>query len=173
MTNLRTLVEDTHSACVIIHHQRKSKDANESRAGESLRGHSSINAAIDLALHVERMADGRVTIESTKTRGMDVLPFGAEFTYTARDDGELETARFRGFPVEPRKNGNKAAIEASILTVLEEKRQLNQKEVIEEVLKRGYKGKETVRRRLDSLVTDGRVIKEEGKIHNEKLYSLP
>jgi hypothetical protein len=172
MRNLRKLVEDTYSACVIIHHQRKSKDTKENRAGESLRGHSSINAAIDLALHIERMAE-RVTIESTKTRGMEVLPFGAEFTYTSRVDGELETARFRGFPVESRTNGNKAAIEATILTILQEKRQLNQSKVIEEAQKRGYKGKETVRKSLEALVADGRVIMKEGTSKNAKLYSLP
>jgi len=51
MGNLRALCERTGICLILIHHQRKST-GNHSRAGESLRGHSSIEASLDLALLV-------------------------------------------------------------------------------------------------------------------------
>ena len=52
MGRLRWLVEECNCALILIHHQRKSAsngDANGVRKGETLRGHSSIEAALDLA----------------------------------------------------------------------------------------------------------------------------
>jgi hypothetical protein len=97
MSNLRWLTETTGSAIVLIHHERKST-GEARKGGDALRGHSSINAALDLALLVEREGGSRiVTLRSTKTRDVDVEPFGAEFNFNHRaGTTELETAYFWG-----------------------------------------------------------------------------
>jgi hypothetical protein len=90
--NLRALSERTGACIVLIHHQRKSTGIS-SRAGESLRGHSSIEASIDLALLVKREEGSNVVvIRSAKTRDVDVLPFAAEFHYEHKP-GTFELAR--------------------------------------------------------------------------------
>jgi hypothetical protein len=95
--NLRELAQDTGAAIVLVHHQRKATK-NHGRTGETLRGHSSIEAAIDLALLVEREEhSNRATMQSTKTRGNDVYPFGVEWEYThIPGTNELYTAHFVG-----------------------------------------------------------------------------
>lgn len=94
MANLRWLVEETGAAFIVIHHRRKS-DAKNGRAGDALRGHSSIEAALDLALLVDRENTSQIiTIKPTKVRGAVVQPFSATFTYLHDDWGELKEARF-------------------------------------------------------------------------------
>ena len=81
MGYLRQIAEGTGTAMVVIHHQRKG-GANGGRAGDALRGHSSIEAAIDLALHAVREANSnQVSLRSTKTRGVDVPNAVMEFSY--------------------------------------------------------------------------------------------
>ena len=81
MKNFRWLAEETGTAFLILHHQRKG-GANGSRAGDALRGHSSIEAALDLALHAVREANtNQVSLRSTKTRGVDVPNAVMEFSY--------------------------------------------------------------------------------------------
>ncbi len=53
MSNFRRLAEHTGAAVVILHHQRKG-NGFKGRAGDTLRGHSSIEAALDLALLIQR-----------------------------------------------------------------------------------------------------------------------
>jgi len=99
MGNLRLLAERTGASVTVIHHQRKMQGSKgDSRKGDSLRGHSSIEASLDLALQVEREANSEsVTVRATKARGMDVKPFGALFVYTQMQGStELDTARFYG-----------------------------------------------------------------------------
>lgn len=100
MGHLRRLSEDTSAAVVLIHHQRKSAvngDSNGVRRGETLRGHSSIEAALDLALLVDRK-QGTDTISLQPTKVRDFLPYeliGARFTYEHADGThELYSARF-------------------------------------------------------------------------------
>lgn len=98
MSNLRWLAEETGAAVVVIHHERKGDAKASPKAGEALRGHSSINAAVDLALLVEREGQSSiVTVRSTKTRSVPVIPFSANWTFTHKPGGrELKTARFFG-----------------------------------------------------------------------------
>lgn len=82
MGYLRVVAERTKSALIVIHHQRKG-GANGSRTGEALRGHSSIEAAVDLALQVTREIDtNEVSIRSTKTRGVDVPQVRGVFNFS-------------------------------------------------------------------------------------------
>ena len=97
MYRLRRLAEDTGAAVIVIYHQRKGNGGVVSRAGDALRGHSSIEAALDLALIVEREPySDNITIRATKSRGETVLPFGATFTHDENQAGELSTAMFYG-----------------------------------------------------------------------------
>ena len=96
MSNYRQVAEDTGAAITLIHHQRKGNGLG-GRLGDTLRGHSSIEAALDLALLVEREPYAEaINLTTTKTRGDDVLPFRAHFTYEHDDTGQLSQARFWG-----------------------------------------------------------------------------
>lgn len=97
MGALRILAERTQAAVIVIHHQRKG-GAQNSRAGDALRGHSSIEAALDLALHVVREPDSQdVVVRSTKTRGVDVPQVTAQFYFEHRaGTRDLEQAWFTG-----------------------------------------------------------------------------
>jgi hypothetical protein len=102
---LRILTERTDAAVVVIHHQRKG-GAGQSRAGDALRGHSSIEASLDLALHIVREPDSReITIQSTKTRGVDVPMAKASFCFDHRSGtNDLELAWFDG--IQQQRGGN-------------------------------------------------------------------
>jgi len=95
MSGLRWLSE-TGLAVIVIHHQRKSNGL-ATRPGETLRGHGSIEAKLDLSLLVTRQEE-TVTITPTKSRGPSVKPFSAKFTFENDAAHELKTARF--WPVE-------------------------------------------------------------------------
>jgi AAA domain len=92
--HLRWLVEETGTVLIVIHHRRKS-DPKNGRAGDALRGHSSIEAALDLALLIDRTDNSQtINIKPTKVRGADIQPFSATFSYLHDDSGELKEARF-------------------------------------------------------------------------------
>ena len=168
MSEFRQLAEETGAAIVLIHHQRKSSGAM-GRAGDSLRGHSSIEASLDLALLVEReeLAD-TISIKATKVRGADVLPFSAVFTYEDRPDGELHSARFFGIASDDNRSG--AAIEREILSHLGVST-LNKTDLV-----RAVKGSLTdvginrIRDRIDRLAATGQLQVSNGKNNTEKLY---
>jgi hypothetical protein len=169
MSGFRQLAEATGAAVVLIHHQRKSTGAS-SRAGDSLRGHSSIEAALDLALLIEReeLAD-TVNIRATKVRGADVLPFSAVFTHENRPDGELHNARFFGIAADD--NSSDAAIEREILLVLSGKT-LNKTELTRAVKSELPEvGINRIRDRIDRLAATARLNISSGKNNTEKLYS--
>ncbi len=103
MSNLKWLSENCDIDLDVIHHQTKGNSIQAStRAGDRLRGHSSIEASLSLALHVSREEGGdTVHIKSTKHRGAPIAPFSAVFTYTHKPDThDLETARFFAVPEE-------------------------------------------------------------------------
>lgn len=99
MGALRIVAERTNAAVIVIHHQRKG-GSNGGRAGDAVRGHSSIEASLDLALHVVREPDSNeIGIRSTKTRGVDVPQIIARFNYTHRaGTHDLESAWCDGVP---------------------------------------------------------------------------
>jgi len=116
MSFFRQIAEETGAAIVLIHHQRKSTGMG-GRAGDALRGHSSIEASLDLALMIEREDySDTANIKATKFRGEDVLPFSAAFTFSNKPDGELDQARFFGIATIDTKSN--AAIEQAILEAL-------------------------------------------------------
>ena len=169
MSDFRQLAEATGAAVVLIHHQRKG-NGTVGRAGETLRGHSSIEAALDLALLIEReeLAD-TVAIKATKVRGADVLPFSAVFTYENRPDGELGQAQFYGIVADDNRSG--AAIEREILVALlgtaMNKTDLTKavKEQLSDV------GLNRIRDMIDRLAATGKLRVSNGRNNTEKVYS--
>lgn len=123
MGNLRWLCEETKSAIIVVHHQRKSGGASDKgiRRGEMLRGHSSIEAAIDLALMVERKdGEDSVAVIPTKVRGFkEYSIFGAHFTYDHRPGTkDLALGRFYSLAVSSKEEREIEAIEETIRSVL-------------------------------------------------------
>lgn len=119
MGNLRKLAEWSGSAVVVIHHQRKGAMAD--RQGDLLRGHSSIEAALDLALLVTReKQDPKLVISPTKVRGASIAEsFGAEFTYDHKQGTwDLEKAKFFGVPISSAKEIENKEIANAVLIAL-------------------------------------------------------
>lgn len=138
MGNLRWLCEATDSAVIVVHHQRKSSGAGDKgiRKGEMLRGHSSIEASLDLSLLVERKdGEDKIAIVPTKVRGFrehDLI--GANFTYEHRaGTKELAAARFFANEVMSADERENIAIEANIKAVLRKGGQVGQGELVAEV----------------------------------------
>lgn len=168
MGNLRHLSEITEAAIIVIHHQRKSK--GNARDGETLRGHSSIEAALDLALLVEREENSdMITVRSTKTRDVEVFPFGAEFRYEHKPDSdELMTACFVYSELE--QFASDANLEKFIIETLQESSGMSQSAVVEKVQNQFYGvGKNSIRNRLSKMVAKHKLKVVVGA-HNVKLY---
>lgn len=168
MSLLRQLSEDTGAAIILVHHQRKGNGIT-GRAGDSLRGHSSIEAAIDLALQVDRDED-ILTIKSTKTRGLDVLPFSAAFTFELKDNGDLNTARFYGLEIEDKSSN--AAIIREITTALTG--QAMNKTELKNAVKRALAevGVNRIGNCIDKMAADGKIKTHTGKNNTERIFSL-
>ena len=93
MSGLRRIAEEANAAVVVIQHQNK---RDRKRPGNSLRGHSSVQVMVDLALWIERDEGGDViTLRSTKSCDVLLDPLCALWTYE-RDGSELVSGRFFG-----------------------------------------------------------------------------
>jgi hypothetical protein len=170
MSLFRQLAEDTGAALCLIHHQRKSRITG-GRAGDNLRGHSSIEAALDLALVIEREEQSDiVNVRSTKTRGIDVYPFSAAFTYDSKTNGDIASAKFYGLEIEDTSSG--FAIEQAIKKALTGNA-LNKtgltKAVKEQLLEIGVN---RIRDRIDRMAAAKKITTTQGK-RTEIIYSLP
>jgi hypothetical protein len=168
MGGLRKLAENTGAAVVVIHHQRKGGAMN-GRAGDALRGHSSIEAALDLALHVVRETNSsEITVKSTKTRGVDVPPITARFNFTHHSDShDLEMAWFDGVAGVRGTN----PIRDAIMAILgEHTKPITKGMLIDETHSRlnGEFGKNKIGVWVDELVAHGELEEEKGK-NNRKL----
>lgn len=172
MGYLRIIAERTHSALIVIHHQRKG-GANGGRQGDALRGHSSIEAAVDLALHVMRDPDtSSLTIRSTKTRGVDVPDTMAQFNYVHKPNThDLEKAWFSGME---RVRGSNAIREAIVAT-LAGNVTMTKTRLAEEVRKtlNGEVGVNSIRAWIDDMLNvSGELTSSKGR-DNATVISLP
>jgi hypothetical protein len=175
MSNLRWLTEYTGACVVLIHHERKST-GEARKGGDALRGHSSINAALDLALLVEREGASRViTVRSTKTRDVDVDSFGAEFNFTHKAGStELDVAWFWGVHDSGDDDSDKA-IERHILEACFSAGQtgMNASQVVAAIKdKMSHVGAKRVRALADSLVEREKLLFSTG-LSNSKIYKHP
>ena len=172
MGYLRLIAERTKAALVIVHHQRKG-GANGGRAGDALRGHSSIEAAVDLALHVMRDPDTNViSIRSTKTRGVDVPPALAVFNFEHNPGThDLSIAWFSG---QERVRGDNN-VRSAILEIVEEAGQITKTRLAEMTRDRleGQIGVNSVRGWIDDMLNiTGEIITEKGR-DNAAIIRLP
>lgn len=171
MYSLRKIVEETQTAIIVIHHQRKA-NGFKTRAGETLRGHSSIEASLDLALLIEREPGSKeIRIQSTKSRGIDVKPFGASFEHYV--DNGIEHALFYGVFIEDINSDD--AIEQAILDIVTTNSPIgiSQKDLVEEV--RGQldnPGIMRIKRLIAGLTTKGQIDEIPGK-KKTLLYVIP
>lgn len=123
---LRWLSEDAGCAVILIHHQRKgSAGASDpgQRKGDTLRGHSTIEASLDLALLVERNGrEDAVLVIPTKTRDFHRFDFfGALWTFEHfPNDDRMRTGRFWARSVATGEEAVNMAIKAQIKLELRE-----------------------------------------------------
>jgi hypothetical protein len=178
MSNWRRLAEDHDMAVVLIHHQNKSYESGKGRAGASLRGHSSIEAAIDLALLVDRKEGAAdINVQSTKARGADVPPFAAMFTYTHKPGTvELEEARFYGASVTSSSSAHR--LEQAIIQAVQENAGIKKtklaKTVQAQLKSKGIEesGIHKIEAAIDRLHQSGKLAMAGGD-KGAKQYSLP
>ena len=172
MSRFRRIAEESGAAMVLIHHQRKMTGLS-SRKGETLRGSSSIEAALDLALLVEREEHAEtVQMRSTKVRGADVLPFAAMFTYEhEQGTDELAQVRFFGLPVEDVVSD--AAIDRHAIEVLGATPQMNKGDLKAAIKARlPNVGINRIGNRLDYIASRGDLVLALSD-RGAKLYSVP
>lgn len=172
MANLRWIAEQTKTALVVVHHQRKSSGTTRGgRQGDTLRGHSSVEASLDLALLVERpdeRADD-IVIRSTKSRDMHVFPFAARFTYEHKvGSREMTEAKFYG--VELPAGNDDDGVKTLVAKVVGQGDGVSAAELIAEVrrVKPSYTAK-TIRKCANELVEEG-TIRAETRAHNKFVY---
>jgi hypothetical protein len=166
MSGLRRIAELGGCAVVVIHH--KSKGGRE-RAGDSLRGHSSIEAAVDLALMVERDGgEDTVTLKSTKTRDTPVAPFTAMWTYEQDAAGELVRGRFFGMG-RPENEAMTKQQQAELCITMDMTDGANQSQLVE-LCKAAGIGRSTALAAIGSLVESGKMTARPGGAKNALLY---
>jgi len=173
MSNLRWVCEWANVCIFTIHHQRKS-NGTKGREGETLRGHSSIEAAIDVALLVDRGENGSLAVDlrATKERGATFPERSATFSYTWHPGThELETARFWGIEAQQRNNPRaqeESDIEDAIMDALTMNSALNMTALAKET---GY-SRDKLRLVLTKLVNSARIAERQGRTTNERVFSL-
>jgi AAA domain len=177
MGNFRQLAEATGAAVMLIHHQRKDVHSGKgqgptTRAGDRLRGHSSIEAAVDLALLVERPPHAdRITLQGTKVRGVGVPPFGAQLAYEHRS-GTTELAMARFFALEVEDDSSDRAIEKAVLEAVEAAPGMTQKDLVKAIKQRLRRlGVNRIRAMLEQLARRGTLSQTEGD-RGAKRYHL-
>ena len=183
MGNLRTICEEAECAVIMVHHQRKSNGTADKgiRKGETLRGHSSIEASLDLALLVERRdGEDNVTVFPTKVRGYRNFDFfGAMFTYQHADGKrDLASARFFGRRVFSKDENALRELQSAILTEVMAKPGIEQKALVEAVrdsmaaLTDKAPGVNRVRGIVGKMAKDGLLMEAVGE-RTSKRYYLP
>lgn len=172
LAGLRRLSEDTGAAVVVVHHQSKAAKMPGQRLGNSLRGHSSIEASLDCALLIEREGQAEsCNVQVTKARGVGAPPFRAAFTYDPPEPGAaLSEARFFGVPLDYSQSAY--ALDLAILEIVQEKtnERLNQTALVacvREAHPNTWQGK--IKERLAALEKNGKLAVTKGK-NNSKVY---
>lgn len=168
----RKLAEDTGACIVLVHHQ--SKNSQSSRRGNSLRGFSGIEGALDLALNIEREdpTTGYVEAHPTKVRGNTIEPFGANFTYEHREGTkDLYRAGFWGMEIKNDKSDN--SLRDAVMTHLESGA-FSQTDLVAHVksLMDGV-GVNRIRSQIKLMVEQREILEINGGNKNTKYYSLP
>lgn len=169
MGGLRWLAETTGAAIIVLHHQRKvSNGTTGARAGETLRGHGSIEAALDLAMLVSR--DGtNIILSATKVRGPSVTQFGAEFSFENDSQHELQTARFWPYDPTAQDAEDLANLESNIIDYLKKNPGDSANAVYGDVGGNKQKVLDVIR----TMERDGKISRRPGSGNSSKLFIIP
>lgn len=171
MNNLRQISEATRTAIILIHHSSKDRGTG-GRAGDRLRGHSSIEAALDLAISVEREEySSKINLITTKSRHGEIPPFAAEWTYKKEADDTLIEGAFYGLAADDDKSDY--ALDRVILSSVDGTwtNKTNLRKLVKEELP--DIGNHRIESRISFLAAAGKLAEKPGNITNEKLYRHP
>ena len=141
-------------------------------ANYTLRGHSSIEASLDLALHVQRIENPtRVLVTPTKMRGTLVSKFSAIFGFEHKlESTELASAQFYGTEVFI--SSSDQEIDEAIVESLADGTERNKAQLATAVSGITGDGVNKIRGHIEKLAEQGIIIERKGK-GTEKLYQLP
>ena len=167
MYNIRKLAEDLKATLALISHSNK---VNTGRAGNSLRGHSSIEGGVDSVFRVSR--DGNsdiIEVTNEKARRKPVDAFAARWTFDSDPvSDELIQARFyRGLAVKVNKQQQTINnLMASIRDLLIAEGKMNKSELYSRI-----KGnKSNFLTALDQAIKEGHITEIPGLFNNSKVY---
>lgn len=169
MNHLHKMAEDIAAALAMISHSKKE---NYGRAGNGLRGHSSIEGGVDSVFHVKREAHSDVIqIENQKARRKPVKEFSAKWTYALDIDQEsLFEARFWFEPSSgmSKQQTTVASLCKRIIEVVEKEGPLNQSDLFSHI--GGHRS--NFKDALKKVVQDGDVVANSGP-YNSVIYEIP
>jgi hypothetical protein len=171
MGNLRTIAERANVAIVLIHHQTKSGGGkgNHYQPQDTIRGHGSILAGVDLAVLVARdeTEKDKLLIKPVAARGPDAEALAASWTYEQNDQLDLKEARFWKDDIVTVAE----KLEDAILEILAEGEH-NQRQLIVRVKELvANVGDSRVRDAISKIEKTGQVIVKRGD-KNSKIYYL-
>lgn len=165
MNRLRFIAEKTKCAVIVIHHLAKGGD-DEKR--KTPRGHSSIEASLDLALCIIRDDDTFKAIP-TKQRSSRMDEISGLLDYeTRRDSEELYRYHFEG--IEPETDPLSAKAEKCARELLQKVKQANQVTLIEHLRKCGI-GRNRAASEVQRMTRKNIIVLKAGA-RTEKLYKL-
>lgn len=166
MSGLRQVAENCGVAVVVIHHKTKGK---AQRRGDALRGHSSIEGAIDLGLMVEREdGDDSITLWSTKSRDSVIEPFCAMWTFDRDKDDELVSGMFYGLGRPEKSSGTANKARDAILQVFNAG--MTQSHIVDAVKNCHQIGRNSTLSALNTLVREQILRAETGGARNTVCY---
>lgn len=168
LSPLRQMTETTGASVNLLHHPRKNATTG-GRDGDSLRGHGSIEGAIDYGFMIKRESNDRddIQILNTKFRRRRVETFSALWTYELEADQEtLASARFWACDNPDPKSQATIELKSRIINTLTSGK-INQVHLREAVGGR----KITMIDTLNELIRDGLITCEDGP-RGERVYSI-
>lgn len=171
MTNYRILSEETNATVILVHHQIKHANKYGFTSGDTLRGHGSILANLDLAMLVKRddMSKDKVSINPVAIRGADFDILGGMWTYEHKQSSkELQAAKFLGWTIED----TNTQVDNAIIETIKDDPGLNQTALRSIACDITGIGDVTIRKRIAYLEKEGEIVSRDGE-KNSKLYNLP
>jgi hypothetical protein len=168
LNNLHKMAEDLKCTLIMISHSKKE---NYGRAGNGLRGHSSIEGGVDYVFYVKRENHSDVIeIENQKARRKPIDPFSAKWTYLNDIDGEtLCEARFYFEPTIATNKHEVAILEIcrKIVETIEDNGSMTKSDLFNRV-----KGnRQNFEEALQKAVKDGKVKSKPGA-YNSTIYDV-
>lgn len=156
MHGLKQIAELGGCAVIVIHHQVK----GERKGGESMRGSTSIMAALSVTLQVIREEDV-LSVIPWKSRAAPVQPFAALWTYEQDSQGELERGRFFGLG-KPENRGLSKQEQAELCILKDMRDGMNQSEIVDLVKQNAEVGRHNAIAAIKSLESQGKLYARVG-----------